>query len=87
MRYSFAVCFSLFLILSLNTAEAQSPRCRVMDPTGTPLNVRSAPNGQIVGTLYNGTIVYIRGISYDSKGRSWANVGSGWVYREFLACF
>jgi hypothetical protein len=26
-----------------------------MDPTGTPLNVRTTPNGNIVGTLNNGS--------------------------------
>ena len=27
--------------------------CRVMDPTGTPLNVRTMPNGEVVDTLTN----------------------------------
>jgi hypothetical protein len=37
---------------------AQS-HCRVMDPTGTPLNLRTAPNGQILGNLANGIVVAV----------------------------
>jgi hypothetical protein len=32
-------------------ASAQNHRCRVADPSGTPLNVRTSPDGKIVGTL------------------------------------
>jgi hypothetical protein len=74
-------------------AMAQS-RCRVMDPTGTPLNLRTAPNGQIVGNLVNGVLVSITDNSVDAKGRPWVyitetetGVGLGWVFREFIACF
>ena len=28
--------------------------CSVNDPTGTPLNVRAQPNGEIIGTIPNG---------------------------------
>jgi serine protease Do len=67
-------------------------RCRVMDPTDTPLNVRTAPGGRIVGTLSNGTLVTI--LDRSSVGeRMWAYVGRfedrgpiGWVYREYLDC-
>ena len=70
---------------------SQSP-CEVMDPTGTPLNVRANPNGRIVGTLRNGVLVFVLDQSLDRKGQSWAYVGRsdqspiGWVYRPFLAC-
>jgi hypothetical protein len=34
--------------------------CRVADPTGTPLNVRSMPGGnKIVDTLQNGTVTIL----------------------------
>jgi hypothetical protein len=33
--------------------------CRVVDPTTTPLNVRTTPNGRIVGTLENGAMVSV----------------------------
>lgn len=65
--------------------------CTVMDPTGSPLNVRQSPNGKIVGKLKNGTKVYAHDYDYDHKGRPWAyvtsNRASGWVFREFIACY
>ena len=46
------------LLLGATVANAAiGDRCKVTDPTGTPLNVRSAPNGKIIGTLANGTLV------------------------------
>ncbi len=74
-------------------AAAQS-RCRVMDPTGTPLNIRSAPDGGVVGTLPNGVLVAIRENAVDPNGKQWANISQysdgaplGWVFRDFIACF
>jgi hypothetical protein len=68
-------------------------RCVVADPTGTPLNVRSAPAGQrIVDTLSNGTFVAILDRS-SVDGRTWAYVRRhddrlplGWVFRDYLNC-
>jgi hypothetical protein len=78
-------------------AQAVTPalafeRCRVTDPTGTPLNVRDL-NLKIVGTLDNGMIVDIRRDGTDPHGKAWAYVAKpdgdpiGWVYREFISCF
>ena len=82
------------LSLSAGTAEAQSTRCRVMDPTGTPLNLRDSPNGEIVGRIRNGKLVTRVRSGEDERGRPWAYVMDretgaplGWVYREFIACF
>jgi hypothetical protein len=70
--------------------------CQVTDPTGTPLNVRDQPNGQIINTLKNGREVRILSIFYDSKNRPWAEVSGyykgqyklwGWVFREFISCY
>ncbi len=70
--------------------------CKVTDPTGTPLNVRDKPDGKIVNSLRNGREVVIHDASSDSRGRSWALVGSmyrgdyriwGWVIREFISCY
>jgi Bacterial SH3 domain len=79
-------------LCGLIEASAQD-RCRVMDPTGTPLNVRTTPNGHIVGTLNNGEQVTVLDRSSDRKGKSWVYVGNyedskpiGWVFREFIAC-
>ena len=70
--------------------------CKVTDPTGTPLNIRTSPNGKIVGTIANGKEVNMEDIAYDDKGRPWAKVGGyvsgkykiyGWVFREFISCY
>lgn len=46
----------------------------------TVLNVRNAPNGNIVGRLKNGTKVTV----YDQKN-GWARIGSGkWVFMQYL---
>lgn len=80
-------------LASAAPAAAAEDRCRVMDPTGTPLNVRLAPNGRIVGTLNNGLLVAVVDTRDDASGRPWAFVVSpdgqplGWVFREFIACF
>jgi len=68
-------------------------RCSVTDPTGTPLNIRAAPQGQVIATIENGILVSIIESSTDAKGKSWAHVADknrrplGWVYREFVTCF
>ena len=74
-------------------ALAQS-RCRVMDPTGTPLNVRTAPNGRVLGALPNGILVSVIDHAVDANGKPWVYIKSlgddtalGWVFREFVACF
>jgi hypothetical protein len=74
------------------TASGQTG-CRVTDPTPTPLNVRTTPNGRIVGTLDNNVLVSVLDRSVDDRGRSWVYVGRsedrspiGWVYREYIDC-
>jgi serine protease Do len=72
-------------------ASAQD-RCVVADASGTPLNIRSGPDGHIIGTISNGILVTI----FDQlsvSGRSWVYVGRyedrvpiGWVYRDYLNC-
>jgi hypothetical protein len=75
-------------------ADAAEDLCRVMDPTGAPLNVRVAPNGRIVATLNNGLLVAVVDTRDDANGRPWAFIVRasdghpfGWVFREFIACF
>jgi hypothetical protein len=89
-----AVLTAAMLVVGAVGAEAQSPRCRVMDPTGTPLNLRDRPNGGVLGQVRNGTLVESTRIASDERGRPWAyivdrNSGEplGWVFREFIACF
>lgn len=90
------IALTTFLCLAALTAPAaaQSTRCRVMDPTGTPLNVRSAPGGTVVATLPNGVLVSRGEQETDQNGRSWVFIRDyrtgqaiGWVFREFIACF
>jgi Bacterial SH3 domain len=79
----------------ISVAKAEDV-CKVTDPTGTPLNVRSTPNGQIVGTVRNDTEVYIEEVANDDKGQPWGRVSVksedkkkvlGWVIREFISCY
>ena len=75
-------------------SNPEQPRefCRVADPTSTPLNVRTAPDGTIVGTLNNGLRVTV--LDHSSRGgREWAYVGRsedrvpiGWVFKNYLDC-
>jgi uncharacterized protein len=74
-------------------ASATRNRCQVTDPTGTPLNIRSAPNGAIVGNVNNGVLVQIVQTVQDNGGRSWSliqrfpdNQNLGWVFRSYVTC-
>ena len=68
-------------------------RCLVADPTGTPLNVRTIPNGKVVGTLSNGVpVVVLDHVS--QNGKTWVYIGRdpdqvplGWVFRDYVNCF
>ncbi|MDH7797882.1 MULTISPECIES: SH3 domain-containing protein [unclassified Beijerinckia] len=74
-------------------ALAAGDRCKVTDPTGTPLNVRTAPQGKVVGKLPNGAQVQMTATDSDAGGRTWAFISRmdgrpvGWVYREFVSCY
>jgi uncharacterized protein YgiM (DUF1202 family) len=67
------------------------PVCTVVDPTGTPLNVRSGPNGKILSTLRKGSKVEVVEHT-DHKGKRWARVAKfqdatyGWVFEAYLKC-
>ncbi len=66
------------------------PVCTVVDPTGTPLNVRSGPNGKILSTLKKGAKVEF--IEHkEHKGKKWALVSKyaeswGYVFADYLKC-
>jgi S1-C subfamily serine protease len=68
-------------------------QCRVSDPTSTPLDVRTSPNGRILGTLENGLVLKILDETTDRNGSSWSYVARaeddmpiGWVYGNYLDC-
>jgi hypothetical protein len=92
MRKSSLALAALAVIALSGTASAAS-RCRVTDPTGTPLNVRVAPQGAVVGTIGNGRIVTVIDRSSDGNGKPWVYIATqgghpiGWVFREFVSCY
>lgn len=67
-----------------------APVCTVVDPTGTPLNVRASPDGKIIGTLKNGDLVEF--VEHkEEKGKRWALVSrfseaAGYVFGAYLKC-
>ena len=71
---------------------AADAKCMVTDPTGTPLNIRSTPQGAVVGTIDNGAVVEILERQTDAKGKPWVYIATrggrpiGWVFREFVSC-
>lgn len=91
----------LFFIVLLNFFAMELPVkaeqvCQVTDPTGTPLNVRDSPNGNVINALRNGREVYILETADDEQGRPWAKIAGyyegnyriwGWVIREFISCY
>jgi Bacterial SH3 domain len=67
-------------------------RCTVTDPSGTPLNVRNAPQGSnIRDRLSNGSVVRVIRIVAEN-GEPWALIENqsgrelGWVYRPYITC-
>lgn len=79
------------VLLAMNGAALAQMKCTVNDPTGTPLNVRSKPNGSILGSLNNGARVDLWELVYVGD-KPWARVTpvgpgkSGWVFRQYLDC-
>jgi hypothetical protein len=89
-----SLIFAILASVALSAPAEAQQRCRVMDPTGTPLNVRETPSGQVVGQLPNGRLVRRAETVTDSRGRGWTFIHDfrtgdpiGWVFREFIACF
>jgi hypothetical protein len=85
------VSFAILLLLAAAPAARAERSCFVADPSGTPLNVRVAPQGRILGALHNGAAVRLIETSVDESGRPWAYVEprvgpAGWVFRGFIDC-
>jgi uncharacterized protein YraI len=82
--------FLIAAVLAGTAGTASGADCVVADPTGTPLNVRSEPQGRIVTALDNGMAVEIVG-ERALDGRRWAKVAAhgdvlGWVFAAYLDC-
>jgi hypothetical protein len=79
-------------ILAASLSGASAQQCMVSDPTGTPLNIRESPGGEVIGRLRNGTFVTMVDTVDDRRGRRWAIVrapgysGTVSVFREFVSC-
>lgn len=75
---------------SIAAACEGPPVCTVVDPTGTPLNVRAGPNAGILSTLKKGAKVEV--IDHrEHEGKRWALVARyaeawGWVFGAYLKC-
>ena len=77
-----------------STLGGNAQICVVSDPTGTPLNIRTVPNGgDVVETLTNGTKIRIVSTQKDGRGRIWSQIERdaggqvlGWVYQDYLEC-
>jgi hypothetical protein len=78
------------LLASVSAASARD--CVVTDPTGTRLNARNSPAGEVMATLENGSTVRLLGTRRDNSGKLWARVMpegwkfDAWVFREFVSC-
>ena len=71
--------------------DQERNNCVIADPTGTPLNIRTTPNGKVVGRISNGERVRIADRTVEN-GKEWAYISSGasrpmgWVFRRFIEC-
>lgn len=84
----------LALLAVPGLALAAEDRCRITDPTGTPLNLRMDPDGTLLGTIDNGHLVRVTAHAAGARGKPWvliADLGTGepfgWVFREYISCF
>src|ERR1700731_1066723 len=82
---------AIALVILAWAATPAISQCIVADPSPTPLNVRTAPYGRIVGALCNGQVVFILDSSIDRHGRPWVYVADdtaplGWIYRQYVVC-
>jgi SH3-like domain-containing protein len=94
-RALLAAAAALVVLIPVAAAPALAcdgpPVCTVVDPTGTPLNVRSGPNGKILSNLRKGSKVEVVDHS-EHKGKRWARVAKfqeasfGWVFEAYLKC-
>ena len=82
---------SLVLMVAVVVSASAQEICRVSDPTGTPLNIRETPNGQIVGNLTNGMVVSVLATVVSKDNKKWTHIGRdgipiGWVFRDYVDC-
>lgn len=82
---------AILMIAALSATPAfAAGECLVDDPTGTPLNVRAAPNGAILTTLQNGARVEVIEEARIGNKR-WLFVSLrgerlGWIFGAYVVC-
>ena len=87
----------MIAVFAVLATPARAEMCRIADPTGTPLNVRATPGGEVINRLKNGRKVFKDGIDgWDDEGNpKWAHVVGeykgewrdwGWVFLGYLDC-
>ena len=76
-----------------NIATYHATKCRVADPTGSQLNLRTTPNGRIITTIENDISITIIDAAKDHLGREWvyierdeSGMALGWAFKRFLKC-
>jgi uncharacterized protein YgiM (DUF1202 family) len=93
-RDKFMHKLALLIVVALFPSSAfacgGAPVCTVVDPTGTPLNVRSGPNGKILSTLKKGSQVQFLEHK-EENGKKWALISKygedgGWLFADYLKC-
>ncbi len=90
MRRKSIIAATVLGAFASGMVSAFGAECVVADPTGTPLNVRAQPNGQILSTLDNGLSVDVIAETRIGSKR-WVQVTAdgetlGWVFASFLDC-
>jgi len=90
------VVSAAIMTMALSTpARAGSLDCRVADPTGTPLNIRMQPNGQIVAHARTGDLIQVFSgeEKTDNRGRLWYYVAlntssapDGYALADYIRC-
>lgn len=88
LRHTFVAAATVFAIEP--SAALAAGECLVDDPTGTPLNVRSSPNGNILMTLGNGERVEVIDEMMIGAKR-WLFISRqgerlGWAFGSFIVC-
>ena len=89
----FKSCERLDLSQQANIAAYYATKCRIADPTGSQLNLRTIPNGRIITTIENDISVTIIDSAKDGQGRDWvyierdeSGMALGWAFKRFLNC-
>ncbi|AZO32407.1 PAN domain-containing protein [Mesorhizobium sp. M1B.F.Ca.ET.045.04.1.1] len=78
--------------VTVSTAPPQELRdpalvCWITDPSGTPLNVRNRPFGELTGeVLQNSQSIKVTQFSWDPRGHPWAAVPGGWSSAKYMTC-